>query len=222
MPDIFIPKKKESPEKKSETKKPEASGETNLTKYPSHHLHHLSSFDESPTGICFQNQEGDERILLFLRKHIITNLPWVFVGSILILLPFIIALVSSFLGQTSVFTILPYRFTVVFLIFYYLIVFNYIFISFITWFYNISLVTQKRVIDIDFSDLVYHDMAVTKLNLVEDVHYAQTGFIRSFFNYGDVYIQTAGEMANFDFLAVPQPRKAVHIIQDLIGKEKHA
>lgn len=177
----------------------------------------LASFFEKPDGVSFQNQEEDEEILLFLRPHFITNTLWIFIALILIAIPPLFLTLNS---QFSIFNLnaLPTRFTIIFIVFYYLIVSNYIFISFITWFYNISLVTQKRIVDIDFSDLVYHDVAITKLSLVEDINYTQTGFIRSFFNYGDVFVQTAGEKFHFDFLATPKPGKVVDIIQNLIGR----
>jgi len=72
--------------------------------------------------------------------------------------------------------------------------------------------------DLDFSNLVYHDVTETKLNLVEDVRYTQSGFIRSFFNFGDLFVQTAAEKENIEGLAVPNPGRGVRIIGDLIGK----
>ena len=102
--------------------------------------------------------------------------------------------------------------------FYYLIVATYWFINFISWYFNISLVTDKRVIDIDFSNLVYKDVAATKINLVQDVSFAQIGAIRTFFDYGDVLVQTAGTLDNFTFESAPQPENIVHIVEDLIGK----
>jgi hypothetical protein len=95
---------------------------------------------------------------------------------------------------------------------------TYWYINFISWYFNISLVTDKRVIDINFSNLVYKDVAATKMNLVQDVSFAQIGAIRTFFDYGDVLVQTAGTLDNFTFESAPQPENIVHIVEDLIGK----
>ena len=65
-------------------------------------------------------------------------------------------------------------------------------------------------------------MAITKLTHIVDVSYTQSGFAKSLFNYGDVFVQTAGTEKNFEALSVPKPREATHIIGDLIGKGKHA
>lgn len=182
------------------------------------HIHALSSFCQNPLGFSFQNQEKDEKILLFLRRHPITNISWLIPSLLLLALPLFLSIFTPL--ERLFFTpfIIPKNYLTVLLIFYYLFVFNYMFISFISWFYNIGIVTQKRVVDIDYSDIVHRYISFTKLNLIEDVTYRQTGFIRSLFNFGDVFVQTAGTHSNFEFLSVPQPSYATHIIQELIGK----
>ncbi|MBI1982277.1 MAG: hypothetical protein HYY87_02300 [Candidatus Levybacteria bacterium] len=204
MADIFV-----AAEKKSEKKGVPANEK---------HIHALSSFCQNPLGFSFQNQEKDEKILLFLRRHLLTNLSWLIPSLLLLLLPPLLGLFTPSLGNLFPPLLLPQNYLTVLLLFYYLFVFNYMFISFISWFYNIGIITQKRVIDIDYSDIVHRYISYTKLNLIEDVTYRQTGFIRSLFNYGDVFVQTAGTHPNFEFLSVPQPAKATHVIQELIGR----
>jgi len=201
MPDIFI--------RPNDTKKDEE------------HVNMFSTFCINPIGISFVEQEPDEKILLFLRRHFVTNAPWIFITFILVLIPvffFVFRLDLQLLQTLS----LPGRFTVIFIILYYLMVFSYAFVNFITWFYNVLLVTEKRVVDIDYSDIVIHNIAFTKLTHVQEVNYTQAGFIRSFFNYGNVFVQTAGPETNLEGLSVPQPRRAAQIIANLIGREAHA
>lgn len=177
----------------------------------------FSAFIQNPNGVSFQNQEDDEEILLFLRRHFITNLPWLFTSFLLLLIPcFFLFFNLSFL-TANLMTISP-RFIMVAVFFYYLIVLTYILINFMTWYYNIFIVTQKRVFDIDFADLVYQNVALTKLDLIQDIDYTQTGFIRSFFDYGDLFIQTAGDKPNFEASSIPSPAKAAQIIENLIGR----
>ncbi len=184
-------------------------------------VHMLSSFCVNPVGISFVEQEPDEKILLFLRRHFITNAPWIFITLILVLIPVVFFVFRLDLQLLQILS-LPGRFTAIFIILYYLIVFSYVFVNFITWFYNVLLVTQKRVVDIDYSDIVIHNIAFTKLTHVQEVNYTQAGFIRSFFNFGDVFIQTAGPETNLEGLSVPQPRRAAQIIANLIGRNTHA
>lgn len=183
------------------------------------HMYILSSFSKDPIGISFQAQKHDEVIILFLRAHFITNLFWILISLVLIFIPAIIAMLSSVFGIRFFSSPLVAHFTTVYLLFYYLIVFSFIFINFLHWFYNVFIVTTQRVVDIDYSDIVVHNIAVTKLSHVQDVNYTQSGFIPTLFNYGNLFVQTAGTEINFEAPNVPKPREATHIIGELIGKK---
>jgi hypothetical protein len=211
MPDVFVAKKKNAAPNKQ-------TGQDliiNNAFAHTHPLHLISSFCEYPDHIKFVNQEENETILLFLRRHFITNLRWIVIGIIFALIPFLLIVLKNF--GTS-FIQLPPKYVLMLTATYYFILLNYFFVNFITWYFNISFVTEKRVIDIDFSGLVYKNVAATKINLVQDVSYSQTGVIRSVIDYGDVFVQTAGSLENFDFNAVPHPARVVGIIENLIGK----
>src|SRR3989344_3647140 len=175
--------------------------ETALAPELKNHVGMFSNFLTNPQGVSFVQQQPDEKILLFL--------------------PLIIFIFEATFQLFQTLN-LPPRFILVFTAFYYLIVFSYAFVNFITWFYNVLLVTQKRVVDIDYHDITIHNIAFTKLINVQDVNYTQAGFIRSFFNYGDVFVQTAGTETHFEGLSIPMPRRAAQIIGDLIGRRAHA
>lgn len=183
------------------------------------HPHMFYSFLENPAGIYFEEQEEDEKALLVLRRHFITNLHWIIIGTILFVLPLIFIPFSSTLSVFDFFQ-LPPHFILIFTIFYYLIVFTYLFVNFITWYFNVVLITNKKVVDVDFSNLVYKNVAATKHSLLQDASYSQIGVLRSLFDYGDVLVQTAGSLDNFNFNAVPKPGKVVQIVEDLIGAGK--
>lgn len=184
------------------------------------HMNILSSFCQNPKGVSFQTQKKEESIILFLRSHFITNLSWIIFTAILVCLPPIIALILPLFKIDFLFSPAAARFIAIYVLFYYLIIFSYVFISFLHWFYNVFIVTTERIVDIDYSDIVVHNIAITNLNHIEDVNYTQSGFIPTLFNYGDVFVQTAGTERNFEALAVPKPREATHIIGDLLEKEK--
>ena len=176
-------------------------------------MHIFTSYCELPPNVTFENQNSNETILLFLRKSFITNFPWLLGGISLALFPLIL-----WVFVRELFFFFPLRFTIILFLSYYLLLFSYVFMNFITWYFDIMLITTHRIVDIDFEDLVYKNVAETKLNLVQDVSYTQTGTIRTLFDYGDVLIQTAGTIDNFDLRAVPIPERIVNIVEDLIGK----
>lgn len=179
-------------------------------------MHIFTSYCELPPNVTFENQNDNETILLFLRKSFITNFSWLIGSILLFILPFILLFFVH-----ELFIILPWTFTLILTLSYYLLLFSYAFMNFITWYFDIMLVTDHRIVDIDFEDLVYKNVAETKLDLVQDVSYTQTGTIRTLFDYGDVLIQTAGTIDNFDLKAVPLPERIVNIVEDLIGKGKN-
>jgi len=184
------------------------------------HMNTLSSFCQNPIDIHFQTQKTHETIILFLRSHLITNLSWIIFTIILIFLPLIIVSVLSLFQIDLLSSSTATEFITVYTLLYYLLVFSYVFLSFLHWFYNVFIVTSERVVDIDYSDVVVHNIAVTSLTHVQDVNYTQSGFIPTFFNYGDLFVQTAGNEMNFEAFSVPKPREATHIIGDLTGKSK--
>lgn len=177
----------------------------------------FASFWQNPTGVYFDTQEIDEHILLFLRRHPITNLNWILGLIILTIIPpgafyaFQLMKVPFFVGSTA--------FTTALIVFYYILIATYAFSQFLTWYYNIALITEKRVIDIELTGLVYKKISATKVALVQDVNYEQTGTIRSVFDYGDVLIQTAGTIDNFYIHGVPKPEVVVRVVEDIIGEE---
>lgn len=182
------------------------------------HMSIFSSFCQNPKGISFQTQKPHETIILFLRSHVITNISWIILAIILILLPPIIILFLPLLKMDFLSSPAAARFTTVYILFYYLMVFSYVFVSFMHWFYNVFIVTSERIVDIDYSDIVTHNIAIASLSHVQDVNYTQSGFISGFFNYGNLFVQTAGNEVNFEAHSIPKPREATHIIGDLTGK----
>lgn len=176
----------------------------------------LSSFCQNPQGITFQTQKENEAILLFLRPHFLTNLPWMFFSVLLAFLPLIITIALPMFGINFLSSPLITHFTTVFVVFYYLILFSYVLVNFLAWFYNIFIVTTDRIVDINYTDIVVHNVSETKLDHIQDVKYSQSGFIPTLFDYGDLSAQTAGEMENFEATSIPKPEEATNIITNLI------
>lgn len=208
MNDIFVAPKKEKVKEKPVISFQNDSQDMNI----------FSSFCQNPKGVSFQTQKHNEVIILFLRAHFITNISWIIFTVILVTLPLISTLILPLFKIDFLSSPIATRFTTVYVLLYYLMVSSYAFISFLHWFYNVFIVSTERVVDIDYSDIVIHNIAITNLSHIEDVNYTQSGFIPTLFNYGNIFVQTAGTEMNFEALSIPKPRKATHIIGDLLGK----
>lgn len=177
--------------------------------------HHLSSYCFRPDKMRFETQGLSEEIILLLRAHPITNLGWILAGLLLIIIPvflFPYLILNNFLP--SIYTELMPAVVLV----WYLFTFSYLLVSFLLWYFTVSIVTNERIIDIDFVNILHKEFSATTLSKVEDVTMKTGGFISTLFNYGDVFIQTAGTDANFEFLAVPHPEKVVRIINEQLGR----
>lgn len=218
MPDIFIPTNQTPQESSTASTTVSGNVPLPLLNRGRHPIHAFSSYTEMPIGVSFGTQESDETILLFLRQDFATNIPWISASILLLFAPFLISYIAAI--SQSPFLYFPPNFFLVIRIFYYLIIGTYIFVNFITWYFNVSLITTKRVIDVDFADLIYKNVAGTKLSLVQDVSFTQVGAIRAVFDFGDVLIQTAGAVDNFELHAIPKPERTVQIVEDLLGKEE--
>lgn len=208
MPDIFTAPKTEDKTAKNELDHHALSSAAITPGIFSALIHH-------PHGIAFAHQEKNEQIILFTRSHFITNLPWLFITFIAIFIP---PLFIPFWRSLNIpFSSPSLSVTIILLLFYYLILIGFAFYNFCNWFYNIGIVTQKRILDIDFMHLSYIDIAITQLPEVEDVVHRQKGFFASFFDYGDVIAHTVPGKENFVFENIPHPTQVVDIMSKLIG-----
>lgn len=182
-----------------------------------HSLTPFTALCEHPDRIVFQHQESNEEIILLIRKHFITNVPWIALTLFLLLLPpILLPHLSIILPFLNVSALTKTAAT----LFYYLVLSGFTLIEFSLWYFHLAFVTNKRIIDVDITGILFRHIAETKLDLVQDVSYSQYGLIRSLFNYGDIFIQTAGEAPNFEFDKAPQPGKIIQLVGDLVGKAR--
>lgn len=169
---------------------------------------------EHPGSIYFADQENDETIELFLRQHWITNLPWLFITLILLLMPFIMPTLLISLGLTWV-ALIPPDVSLALLVVWGMLITAYIIESFLHWYFNIYIVTNHHLVDINFHNLLYRDKVEIRLEDIQSSKPSIKGFIRSLFNFGDIVIETAAEKQRIEFKAVPRPDLVAEVIQDL-------
>lgn len=180
---------------------------------PSNVSNPLSSIVFCPENLKFETMDNEEKVVLFLRKHWITNLGWILMSILMFSVPTIVNSLSILNG-------IPSNFRFIFELIWYLISTAYLIESFLTWFFNVYIVTDERILDIDFYNLIYKEVSDANIDKIQDVTYKMGGVIRTLFNYGDVMVQTASEVPNFEFIAVPLPDKVAKVLQDLRIEEQ--
>jgi len=201
MVDIYIAPKEKKPAKK--IKKPTKQRATSP----------LAAFVAKPKNLRFETQEKKEKIILLLRRHLITNIPWLVITLALVFAPLVIIRMTP-LG------FLPGPYRLIITLVWYLLTFAFAFEKFLSWFFNVNIITDERIVDIDFPSILYKDISETKIDQIQDVSVKVGGFIRSLFNFGDVAIQTAGAVPEIRFEAVPNPEQVSRILNELILEEE--
>ncbi len=195
------------------TKPPKSSGPQ---KHPVHSpVKLLTAFALHPDGVRFETQEKEEEVILFLRQHVIVNLPWLLIAGVLLAAPTVIF--PLLFGTLRLHPVVPAGYIIVGTFFWYLMTFGFVLANFISWFFNIYIVTDQRIVDIDFLYLLYKQFSEAELSKIQDINYSTGGLVATIFNYGNVTIETAGEMPNLEFSKVPFPDKVVQTIRKLIG-----
>ncbi|MCW1949338.1 MAG: PH domain-containing protein [Candidatus Shapirobacteria bacterium] len=173
----------------------------------------FSSFLVRPKVFSFTERDENEEIYLAVRPHWVTNIKWVIISILMLFVPLFFSyfdFLSFFPGQ--------YRFSAV--LFWYLFTFIYAFEKFLGWYFNVFLITDERVVDIDFKNMLNKHFAEADLSAIQDVSSSVKGLLGTFFNYGDVLIQTASEINQINFEKVPNPEKIIKLLKELRDLEE--
>lgn len=168
----------------------------------------------NPEGIRFSEQEVNENIILFLRRHGITNLPWIIGAVIAFLLPFILVQLDLSLATNYILRISP-SVLIGIIIVWYMLVMAFIIEQFLFWYFNIYIVTNFHIVDINFTSLLNRDITEIELKDIQSVKVDVKGVFPPLFNFGDVIIKTAADKQIIDFAKVPQPDFVADTIQDI-------
>ncbi len=176
-------------------------------------------FAPQPQGVSFDLQEDGEKIILLLRAHLITLVPALFLTIVLFLVPLFLPAVFAFL-RVDILSVLNSLQIFLLSVFWYLLVFLYAFYKFIFWFFNVYIITNERILDFDFKGILHKETSFAKLNQIQDVSPKTIGFFGTFFNYGNINVQTAAERPEFEFLSVARPELVAQEILEQVRKEE--
>lgn len=173
----------------------------------------FSNFLVNPKVLTFSEQDEDEVIYLAVRPHLISNLSWIGLSILMLIVPL-------FFSYLNFLDFLPpsYHFSVIF--FWYLITFIFSFEKFLSWYFDFYLITNKRIVDISFNNLLNKHFAQTDISMIQDVSSSIKGIMGTFFNFGDLLIQTASEINQINFEKAPNPQKIIKLIKELQELEK--
>jgi membrane protein YdbS with pleckstrin-like domain len=223
MPDLFISenrnRKLDRPVSKKRFKEDEKiSGLTYPTEkqrhsLPGHSHNPLASYCYFPDKVNFVNKDPEEKVVLMVRKHPITNLKWISISFIMLLAP-------AFISVLTFFEALSFGYQVVFILVWYLVTFSFIFEEFLRWFFQVNIITDERIIEVDFVNIFYREITDANIDHIEDVTVEVGGGLRTYLHYGDVVIQTASQVPRIQFEAVPNPDRVAKVLRELRIEEE--
>jgi uncharacterized membrane protein YdbT with pleckstrin-like domain len=166
------------------------------------------------------NHRKGEKIILLLRRHYFVILVKIFFWALVAILPPIFYILfkdilASFLNSQLFSPIL-----VLFTSTYYLYIWLFAFYSFVDYYLDVWIVTSDRVINMEQKGLFSRTVSEHKLHRIQDVTSELQGFFPTILDYGNVYVQTAGEELRFIFKQIPKPYAVARKITKIVEQNK--
>lgn len=101
-----------------------------------------------------------------------------------------------------------------------LFVWIYIFFIWIEYYLDVFIISDRKIVNVEQKGLFIRQVSELKFERIQDVAVEVKGIIPTVLNYGDLYIQTAGEKERFVFRAMPDPYAIKNLIMSL-QKARH-
>ena len=167
--------------------------------------------------IHFPGQLKNETVLLLLRRHwfiLFTRMLIIIVSVIVLAVIYFLFLGPNSNPQEIAFhdiLIFSESLATLFL-------WNFFFILWVDYYLDVWIVTNERIINIEQKGFFNRNISELKLTKIQDVTSEINGFIPTILNYGNICVQTAGEVERFTFLQIPNPNHVKNVIVQLQEK----
>ena len=170
------------------------------------------------------NALPDEKLVYFLRRHWIARLFLYLAFFVILVAPFVtIWYLNTFqpglLSPDQPMGIILVLGGSIFFLFAWLFLFQ----NYMDYHLDIWVVTNRRILNTEQTGLFGRTVSELRLYRIQDVTATVHGMLHTFFDFGDVEIQTAGEKERFRFEEVPEPNIVAKAILDLseIDRREH-
>jgi len=100
---------------------------------------------------------------------------------------------------------------------YYFFVASYFLVMWLDYYFDITIVTNERIIDINQVGLFNRSVSELYLTQVQDVSGAQDGLMQNMFHFGDVTIQTAGGK---NYFIIQHVHDSYHVARKIIDLQE--
>ncbi|MFZ2803605.1 MAG: PH domain-containing protein [Patescibacteria group bacterium] len=174
-------------------------------------LHHLPGSDLQETKVQYY------------RRHPITLFPVFFITILVFVLPpasyfllnFLFAGIFATQTNLALFLLAASAF--------FLSGWLFIFQMFIEYWLDVFIVTDKRILDIDQKGLFDRTVSELRLYRTQDATAQIKGILHTLLDYGDIFVETAGEQERFHFEDIPHPNQIAKAILEMseVDRKEH-
>lgn len=161
-----------------------------------------------------------EQTKAVLRRHWVTLISLAFAFVLVLFLPLIVISAIQFTSPT--FFDDPVRTTLLILglSIFFLYAWLFLFQNYIDYHLDVWIVTNRRILNIEQHGLFARTVSELRLFRVQDVTAEVKGFLHTMLDFGDVFIQTAGEKERFQFEDISHPNQVSKMILDLSEEDR--
>lgn len=158
----------------------------------------------------------DEKIIFFLRRHWFVFFKKAINYFLLGSLPFLVYFVLKSYFPYVLADKIIYPLLVLVASLYLLFLWISLFHAWIDYYFDLWVVTNKQIIDIEQIGLFDRRLSKQPLSRVQDIMVESKGFFPTILKFGDIYIQTAGAKERFVFHDVKNPYEVSQKINKLV------
>jgi len=172
------------------------------------------------TPQILHNPQPGEKVVMVLRRHWLTIFWMLAVSCLLALLP--IGIYVLFLVLSPRLLTDPIMSPILAMVgsLYYLALWLFVFTDFIDYYLDVWIITTGRIINIEQHGLFRRTSSELNLSSVQDVTAETKGFLQTLFQFGNVFVQTAGEQQRFQLKNVPDIEQIRETIMQLSEKDR--
>lgn len=178
----------------------------------------IAAFTNLVTGKqseSFPGQYEGEKVLIFVRRHWMAFIGWIFLAMIMSAIPLIVVVAMLAANGPGFFTGAHLVYTAM-IVCAALLVTNAVFLTaWIEHYLDVAIITPERLIHITQIGLFNRHVAELSLLRVQDVSARTNGYIETIFQYGQVVVESAGDAPNFVITFVPKPNIIANTILTL-------
>lgn len=169
------------------------------------------------SSLSFPGQLQNEKAISILRRHRIVLLWFAIYFLVMIFLPFFLFKSFDFifgiplLGATRM---IFFFFVGLHLLFTVILSFS----IFIDYYLDVWIITDQRIISIEQKGLFNRTINEVRFERIQDITSVVPGFFATYFKYGNVFIQTAGESERMVLKQIPDPIETRRLISEIYDR----